>query len=98
MEDETYLRDPDLLEELVTSDGESEGSESENSEVEPERTAADHGYNLRPKRAAARAAAASGRYKKDVIAPGAGVVADHRCVGGRDEQISRRSSGVNTVL
>ena len=96
MEDETDLRDPDLLEELVSSDGDSEGSESEDSEVEPERTAADHGYNLRPKRMVAGTVAAPERNKKDAIAPGEGVVADHRRVGGRDERISRRSSGVNT--
>ena len=78
MEDETDLRDPDLLEELVSSDGDSEGSESEDSEVEPERTAADHGYNLRPKRTEAGAAAAPARNKKNAIAPGEGVEADHR--------------------
>ena len=56
----------------------------------------DHGYNLRPKRTAAGAAAASGRYKKDVIAPGEGVVADHNHVGGRDERVLRKSYGANT--
>ena len=35
--DETGLRDPHLLEELVSTEGDSEGSESEDSEVEPER-------------------------------------------------------------
>ena len=95
MADETDLRDPGLLVKLVSSDEDSEGSESEDSEVEPERTAADHGYNLRPKRAAARAVAASGRYKKDVIAPGAGVVADHNHVGGRDERASGRPYGAS---
>ena len=97
MEDETDLRDPDLLEELVSSDGDSEGSESEDSEVEPERTAADHGYNLRPKRMVAGTGVAPERNKRDAIAPGEGVVADHHRVGGRDERISRRSSRVNTV-
>ena len=96
MEDETDLRDPDLLEELVYSDGDSGGSESEDSEAEPERTVADHGYNLRPKRMVAGTVAAPERHKVDAIAPGEGVVADHRRVGGRDERISRRSSGVNT--
>ena len=95
MEDETDLRDPDQLEEPVSSDGDTEGSESESSEVEPESAAVCHGYNLRPKRAAARAAAASGRYKKDVIAPGEGVVADHNHVGGRDERVLREPYGAN---
>ena len=35
MEDGMDLRDPGLLEELVSSDGDCEGSESEASEVEP---------------------------------------------------------------
>ena len=82
MEDEADLLDLDQLEEPVSSDGDSEGSESEASEVEPEPAAVGHGYNLRPKRAAARAEAASGRYKKDVIAPGEGVVANHNMSAG----------------
>ena len=97
MENETDLRDPDQLGEPVSSDGDSEGSESEASEVEPEPAAVGHGYNLRPKRAAARAAAASGRYKKDVIVPGEGVVADHNHVGGRDERVLRKSYGANAA-
>ena len=95
MEDETDLLDLDQLEEPVSSDGDTEGSESESSEVEPEPAAVGHGYNLRPKRAAAGAAAASGRYKKDVIAPGEGVVADHNHVGGRDERVLRKPYGAN---
>ena len=95
MEDETDLLDLDQLEEPVSSDGDGEGSETEASEVEPEPAAVSHGYNLRPKRAAARAAAASGRYKKDVIAPGEGVVADHNHVGGRDERVLRKPYGAN---
>ena len=90
------LRDPDPLEKLVFSEGDSEGFELEDSEVEPERTAADHGYNLRLKRMMAGTVAAPVRNKRDAIAPGEGVVADHHRVGGRDERISRRSSGVNT--
>src|SRR5271165_1648370 len=97
MEDETDLLDPDQLKEPVSSDGDSEGSESEASEVEPEPVAVGHGYNLQPERAAAGAAAASGRYKKDVVAPGEGVVADHNHVGGRDERVLRRSYGANAA-
>ena len=97
MENETDLLDPDQLEEPVSSAEDSEGSGSEASEVEPEPAAVGHGYNLRPKRAAARAAAASGRYKKDVIAPGAGVVADRNHVGGRDERVLRKSYGANAA-
>ena len=96
MEDDADLWDLERTEEPVSSDGDSEGSESEDSEAEPERTAADHGYNLRPKRMVAGTVAAPERHKMDAIAPGEGVVADHRRVGGRDERISRRSSGVNT--
>ena len=96
MEGETGLRDTETTEELVSSDGDGEGSESEASEVEPAQAAADHGYNLRPKRMGAGTVAAPERNKSDAIAPGEGVVADHRRVGGRDERISRRSSGVNT--
>ena len=95
MENETDLRDPDLLEELVTSDGESEGSESEDSEVEPERTAANHGYNLRPKRTEAGAARAPARNKKNAIAPGEGVEADTDRVGGRDATQAMPRSGVS---
>ena len=87
MEDETDPRDPDLLEELVTSDGDSEGSESEFGEAEPEVAAAGHGYNLRSKQTGAGAATAPVRSKKDAIAPGAGVVADRYHVGGRDERV-----------
>ena len=75
MADETDLRDPDLLVKLVSSEGDSEGSESEDSEGEPERTAADHGYNLRPKRMVTGTVAAPERNKRDAIAPGEGVVA-----------------------
>ena len=96
MEDETDLRDPDLLKEQVSSDGESEGSESEDSETEPERTAADPGYNLRPKRIVAGTVTVPERNKRDAIEHGEGVVADHHRVGGRDERISHRSSGINT--
>jgi hypothetical protein len=95
MEDETDLRDPDLLEELVSSDGESEGSESEDSEVEPERTAADHGYNLRPKRTEAGAATAPVRNVKNAIAPGEGVEADTDRVGGRDAGDAAKRRVVN---
>jgi len=95
MEDETDLLDLNQLEEPVSSDGDSEDSESELGEAGPEVVAAGHGYNLRPKRAAARAEAASGRYKKDVIAPGEGVVADHNHVGGRDERVLRKPYGAN---
>ena len=95
VEDETDLRDPDLLKEQVSSDGESEGSESEDSETEPERTAADHGYNLRPKRTEAGAATAPARNKKNTIAPGEGVEADRRHVGGRDKRVSCKPYGVS---
>ena len=95
MEDETDLRDPDLLEELVSSDGENEGSESEDSEVEPERAAADHGYNLRPKRTEAGATTAPVRNVKNAIAPGEGVEADTDRVGGRDAGDAAKRRVVN---
>ena len=83
MADETDPRGPDLLEELVTSDGDSGGSESEFGEAERQVAAAGHGYNWRSKQTRAGAATAPVRSKKDTIAPGVGVVADHNHVGGR---------------
>ena len=96
MEDETDPRDPDLSEELVTFDGDSEGSESEFGEAERQVAAAGHGYNWRSKQTRAGAATAPVRSKKDAIAPGAGVVADRYHVGGRDERVLCGTPRVNT--
>ena len=96
MADETDPRDPNLSEELLTSDGDGEGSESEFGEAEPEVVAASHGYNLRSTQTGAGAATAPVRSKKDASAPGAGVVADRYHVGGRDERVSCGVPRVNT--
>ena len=97
MDDETDLLDPEELEEPVSSDGDSDGSESEFGEAEREVAAAGHGYNWRSKQTRAGAATAPVRSKKDAIAPGAGVVADHNHVGGRDERVLRKSYGANAA-
>ena len=97
MGDETDLWNTDQPEELVSSEGDGEGFGSETVRSESEGVAGSHGYYLRPKRAATGAAAASGRNKKDVIAPGEGVVADHNHVGGRDERVLRKSYGANAA-
>ena len=97
MGDETDLWNADQPEELVSSEGDGEGFGSETSGSEPEGVAVSHGYYLRHKRAVTGAAAASRRNKKDVIAPGEGVVADHNRVGGRDERVLRKSYGANAA-
>ena len=96
MAEETDPRGPDLLEELVTSDGDSEGSESEFGEAEREVAAAGRDYNLRSRQIGAGAATSPVRRRKDASAPGAGVVADRYHVGGRDERVWCGALRMNT--
>ena len=71
------------------------GSDDEAGEAAPAAAAKQHNYDSRSKRVVSDAVGKPTPVKKDKIAPGGGVVADHYHVGGRDERIPRGSPGVN---
>jgi len=84
MASEKDRRDPSDNE-AGTSEGESvEGSDAGAAEAEPEVAAARHNYNLRPKRKVPDNTGEPAHAKKNEIAPGVGLVADHNHVGGPD--------------
>ena len=93
------MESEDRLEDLSEPEGSSSeagswaGSEEEAAVVTPD--AAPHNYDSRSKRVVSDAVGKSMPVKKNKIAPGVGVVADHYHVGGRDERISCGSPGVN---
>ena len=95
MESEDRLEDLSDPEESSSEAGTWAGLDDEAEEAAPAAAATQHNYDLRSKRVVSDAVWKPTPVKKNKIAPGVGVVADHYHVGGRDERIPRGSPGVN---